>query len=48
MYSRGSLEEVRYFISKRSKYIDEIKYNELEEKAGEISFLLNSLIKSLK
>lgn len=50
MFSRGSLEEVRYFmlLAKDLKYMDEVKYKELEEKAGEISFLLNSLIKSLK
>ena len=50
MFSRGSLEEVRYFIllAKDLNYIDEVKYNEIEEKAGEVSYLLNSLIKSLK
>lgn len=50
MYSRGSLEEVRYFLllAKDLKYLDVEKHNELEEKAGEISFLLNSLIKSMK
>ena len=50
MYSRGSLEELRYFIllAKDLKYIEEIRYKELEERAVEISYLLNSLIKSMK
>jgi len=47
--SRGSLEELRYFLllSKDLKYITENQYNDIESKLTEISYLLNQLIKSL-
>uniref|UniRef100_UPI0003B56F6C four helix bundle protein n=1 Tax=Thermodesulfatator atlanticus TaxID=501497 RepID=UPI0003B56F6C len=47
--SRGSLEELRYFLllSKDLAYISKEKYNDFEKKLAEISYLLNQLIKSL-
>jgi len=47
--SRGSLEELRYFLllSKDLGYMREEAYNTFESKLSEISYLLNQLIKSL-
>ena len=47
--SRGSLEELRYFLllSKDLGYMREEAYNTFESKLTEISYLLNQLIKSL-
>ena len=47
--SRGSLEEVRYFLllSRDLGYIAKEKYDNFENKLTEISYLLNQLIKSL-
>lgn len=47
--SRGSLEEVRYFLllSRDLGYIAKEKYDNFENKLTEISYLLNKLIKSL-
>ena len=47
--SRGSLEELRYFLllAKDLSYITKRKYNDFENKLTEISYLLNQLIKSL-
>ncbi|GAB6887432.1 four helix bundle protein [Desulfothermus okinawensis JCM 13304] len=47
--SRGSLEELRYFLllARDLGYISKEKYSELEDKLTEISYLLNQLIKSL-
>ena len=47
--SRGSLEELRYFLllSKDLGYMTEEAYNTFESKLTEISYLLNQLIKSL-
>ena len=47
--SRGSLEELRYFLllSKDLRYITKNRYNDIESKLTEISYLLNQLIKSL-
>ncbi|WP_163329252.1 four helix bundle protein [Desulfurobacterium thermolithotrophum] len=47
--SRGSLEELRYFLllSKDLNYISKEEYDNFEEKLTEISYLLNQLIKSL-
>ena len=48
--SRGSLEELRYFLllSRDLTYIDNKKYQYLEQKAQTISKMLNGLINSLK
>ncbi len=48
--ARGSLEETRYFLflSKDLEYIEESEYDYLEQKYGEISKMLNGLIKKLK
>ena len=48
--SRGSLEEVKYFLllSKDLHYINQDRFNNLSNKLSEIGFLLNQLIKSLK
>ena len=48
--SRGSLEELRYFLllSRDLTYIDNTKYQYLEHKAQTISKMLNGLINSLK
>ena len=47
--SRGSLEEVRYFLllSRDLGYIAKEKYDNFENKLTEISYLLSQLIKSL-
>ena len=47
--SRGSLEELRYFLllSKDLGYISEEEHNDFESKLTEISYFLNRLIKSL-
>jgi four helix bundle protein len=47
--SRGSLEETRYhlLLSKDLGYIDETRYNSLENLAAEVSFLLNKLIAAI-
>ena len=47
--SRGSLEELRYFLllSKDLNYISKDIYDNFEKKLTEISYLLNQLIKSL-
>ena len=48
--ARGSLEETRYFLflSKDLEYIEESEYDDLEQKYGEISKMLNGLIKKLR
>ncbi|MBI5741093.1 MAG: four helix bundle protein [Nitrospirae bacterium] len=48
--SRGSLEEVRYFLllSKDLLYLDADVYNELELESVAINKMLNSLINSIK
>lgn len=48
--SRGSLEELRYFLllSKDLKYIKEVTYKYFEDRIIKISKMLNGLIKSLK
>jgi four helix bundle protein len=47
---RGSLEEIRYLIllAKDLKYLDEIKFQKIENDCSEVSILINKLIKSLK
>jgi four helix bundle protein len=47
--ARGSLEEIRYLLllSKDLGYIDTQKFNDMDHKTTEISYLLNKLIKSL-
>jgi four helix bundle protein len=47
--SRGSLEELRYFLllARDLKYIESKIYEEYENKLTQISKMLNSLIKSL-
>ena len=47
--SRGSLEELRYFLllAKDLGYMAEEAHNDFESKLTEISYLLNQLIKSL-
>ena len=47
--SRGSLEELKYYflLSKDLGFIEFNKFNELNLKLGEVSYLLNQLIKSL-
>ncbi len=48
--SRGSLEELRYFVflSFELNYINQKSYSNIEIKIEEISKLLNSFIKSIK
>ena len=49
LMSRGSLEELKYQItlSKDLDYIDQDKYDELQNKAKEVGRLLNGLMVSL-
>ena len=48
--ARGSLEETRYFLflSKDLEYTEKSKYDDLEQKYGEISKMLNGLINKLR
>jgi four helix bundle protein len=48
--ARGSLEELRYFLllSHDLTFLEEETYNRIEKECGEISVMLNALIKSLK
>jgi four helix bundle protein len=48
--ARGSLEEARHclLLCKDLEYLQQTKYQELEEEGSEISKMLNALIKSLK
>lgn len=49
-HSRGSLEEVRYFLllSKELRYLNDDTYNALESQSLTINKMLNSLINSIK
>jgi len=49
LIARASLAECSYLISfsKKQKYLDEIRFNELEYKLSNVSYFLNQTIKSI-
>jgi four helix bundle protein len=50
MISRGSLEELEYllFLSKDLTFLDQTSYTYLTKQTGEVSAMLNGLIRSLR